>query len=101
MIAVIESRLKQLEAVCLKRNVLKLYSFGSINTNEYSDQSDVDLLVEFKRIDIEDYADNYLDMCYDLEQIFQRKVDLLTVGSIKNPIFKEEVESTKQIIYSN
>lgn len=97
---VIESRLKELAELCIKRRVSKLYTFGSVNSAEFKEECDVDMLVEFQEIDIKEYADNYLDMCFDLELIFDRRVDLMTMCSVKNPIFKEEVEKTKELIYS-
>lgn len=33
------------------------------------------------------------------EQLFQRKVDLLTNTSIKNPFLKKNIDSTKILIY--
>lgn len=100
MHAVIASNLNKIAAICKQRHVRKLYTFGSVNTAQFSPQSDVDLLVEFGDIDIEEYADNYFDMCYDLEDILNRKVDLVTVKSVKNPYFKKEVERTRQLIYA-
>ncbi len=60
----------------------------------------MDLLVEFAGIPIDDYADNYFDMCYDLEAILKRRVDLITVNSVNNPYFKKEIEKTQRLIYS-
>ena len=93
--------LQGIEEICRKRGVTKLYSFGSINSDKFGNESDIDLLVEFGNVIIEDYADNYLDMCYDLEDLLKRKVDLVTTKSVKNPIFRDEIESTRQLIYRN
>lgn len=95
----IQNNLKKIESVCRKRYAVKLYSFGSVNTGKFNEESDVDFLVEFSGIPIEDYADNYLDMCYDYEEILKRKVDLVTTRSVKNPYFKKEVELTRQLIF--
>lgn len=38
-------------------------------------------------------------MCYDLEAVLDRKVDLVTTKSVKNPIFKKEVNATKELIF--
>ncbi len=99
MVAIIKENLENIELICKQRKVAKLYTFGSVNTNRFNDQSDIDLLVEFNEIFNEDYADNYLDMCYELEKVLKRKVDLVTTSSIKNPIFKEEIENSREIIY--
>jgi predicted nucleotidyltransferase len=37
---------------------------------------------------------------YDkFERLFNQKIDLITPGSIKNPIFEEYVGTSKQLIY--
>jgi predicted nucleotidyltransferase len=54
---------------------VRLFSFGSINTDRFNNNSDIDLLVEFGSIDIEEYADNYFDLIEDLEDLLQRRVD--------------------------
>ena len=101
MIALFEEKLKDIEKICKKRGVSRLYSFGSVNTNQFNKNSDIDLIVEFKIPVSEEYADNYLDMCHDLESILNRKVDLITARSIKNPIFKNQVETTRQLIFQD
>jgi Predicted nucleotidyltransferases len=79
---------------------VRLFSFGSINTDRFNNNSDIDLLVEFGSIDIEEYADNYFDLIEDLEDLLQRRVDLVTIKSIKNPYFKKEVDKTRQLIFA-
>jgi predicted nucleotidyltransferase len=79
---------------------VRLFSFGSINTDRFNNNSDIDLLVEFGPIDIEEYADNYFDLIEDLEDLLQRRVDLVTIKSVKNPYFKKEVDKTRQLIFA-
>ncbi len=100
MKAVIEKNIREIEKVCKERFVTKLYTFGSVNTEKFKDSSDIDLLVEFGKVEIKEYADNYFDMCDDLEGIFKRRVDLLTVNSVKNPYFKKELNKTRQLIFT-
>ena len=100
MKALIVKNLKEIERICKERSVSKLYTFGSVNTDKFQNTSDIDLLVEFGDIDIEEYADNYFDMCDDLEGIFNRKVDLVTINSVKNPYFKKELDNTRQLIFA-
>ena len=101
MVAIIEENLRNIERICKEKNVAKLYTFGSVNTDKFNEESDIDLLVEFKDLFNDDYADNYLDMCYELEDILKRKVDLVTTKSVKNPVFKDEIESSRQLIYQD
>lgn len=82
-------------------HVRKLWVFGSILTNRFNDKSDVDLCVDFdkSRIDIFDYADNFFDFQYALEEIFGRKVDITEDGAVKNPYFRQELNKTRRLIY--
>tara|TARA_R110002096_G_scaffold158739_11_gene324240 strand:+ start:4131 stop:4337 length:207 start_codon:yes stop_codon:yes gene_type:complete len=65
------------------------------------ENSDIDLLVAFSDdIDILDYADNYFSLLDTLQNISNRKVDLVSSKSIKNPVLKEEVYQTKVELYA-
>jgi len=101
MQSLLKKNIEEIEAICKRRAVKKLYSFGSVNTENFNEDSDVDLLVDFKNIDVESYADNFFEMCYELEDLFGRKVDLVTIRSVKNPIFKKMVDAGKQLLFDS
>ena len=61
--------------LCKAHNVKSLYAFGSVLNDKFNSESDVDLVVDFQPIDVLDYGDNYYDLKFSLEKIFQRKVD--------------------------
>ena len=96
---ILEQNTLPIKKLCYKYNVSKLYFFGSILTDKFNTDSDIDLLVRFKSIKPEDYADNYFDFKFSLEDLFQRKIDLLEEKAIKNPFLKQSIDSTKKIIY--
>ena len=74
--------------------------FGSILTNRFGIKSDIDFLVYFSnKIDLLDYADNYFDLKFELEDLLGRKIDLVEGKSLKNKYFINEVETTKLKIY--
>jgi predicted nucleotidyltransferase len=77
----IEKNLEQIKNYCKKYDVEKLHAFGSITTAEFTENSDVDLLIKFKDIPFERYADNYFRLHDLFEKIFNRKVDLVTENS--------------------
>ncbi len=54
--------------------------FGSFVTNNQNDQSDIDLVVEFE--EGKKTFNNYISLVYFLEDIFNRKVELVTPESI-------------------
>ena len=88
-----------IKELCDQYNVRELYAFGSVSTERFTSQSDIDLLVSFKPMDYGDYADNYFDVVEKLEQVFNRPVDLITDKSLANPYFIESVNKSKVRIY--
>lgn len=96
---IIEKNLDKIVALCKKHKVSKLFVFGSILTNEFKKSSDIDLMVDFADVDLSNYADNYFELKYSLEELFDRPIDLLEEKAINNPYFKKTVDSTKLLIY--
>jgi predicted nucleotidyltransferase len=88
-----------LPEICQKYRVKTLWAFGSVLTDRFGPDSDVDLIVAFKRMPLLDYADNYYDLMYSLQALFNRPVDLLEEQPIRNPILRRSIENTKQLIY--
>ncbi len=95
----IERNIAKLKRLCAKYNVAKLYVFGSVNTDQFKDDSDIDFLVTFDAVGLEEYADNYFDFKFSLEKIFKRKIDLLEEKAIKNPYLKKSIDNSKKLIY--
>jgi hypothetical protein len=60
--------------------VKRIGIFGSFARSEQTRSSDVDVLVEF--VDGQATFDNFMQLVYVLEDLFGRKVDLLTVRGI-------------------
>jgi predicted nucleotidyltransferase len=95
----IEQYTTDIHKLCEKYKVKKLYVFGSILTNRFMQESDVDLIVDFQPLDIREYADNYFDLKFALEETLHRSIDLLEEKSIRNPYFREAIENQLQLIY--
>lgn len=89
----------QINALCLKHKVAKLFAFGSVLTSSFNNKSDIDLIVDFSSINPHDYADNYFDLKMSLEKIFNRNVDLLENQALKNPYLRKSIDETKKLIY--
>ena len=94
-----ELNINKIKNLCKRYKVSKLYVFGSILTDKFHNDSDVDMVVEFNKSSIEDYFDNYFNLKYKLEEYFKRKVDLLENQAIKNPYLRSEIDTSKQQIY--
>lgn len=96
---ILQTRLPQIKNICGKHQVKRLWAFGSVTEESFSEKSDVDLLVEFEDMDLMDYADNYFDLQSAFESIFKRKIDLVTTNSLANPYFIRAVERQKVLLY--
>lgn len=79
--------------------VKSLFAFGSVLTDSFTQESDVDLIVDFLNLDVLDYGDNYYDLKFSLEKIFQRNVDLLEKKALRNPYFLKTIDENKKLIY--
>lgn len=95
----IESHIKDILTLCKSHKVKSLYAFGSVLTDKFNSESDVDLIVDFQQLDVLDYGDNYYELKFSLENIFKRSVDLLEEKAIKNPFFRKAINQKKQLIY--
>jgi predicted nucleotidyltransferase len=89
----------QISELCETHKVRHLYAFGSVLSTKFNADSDIDLIVDFKDIDVKDYADNYFDLKFSLQDILKRPIDLLESQAIKNPYFKQVVDQTKELVY--
>lgn len=97
----IELNMQHIIDLCRRHKVKSLAVFGSILTDRFNDQSDVDLLVDFEQIDPNkfDYVTNFFDLQDSLESLLKRKVDLVVGSALRNKYFIRNVNRTKQVIY--
>lgn len=96
----IQINIDKIIALCRKYKVKSMYAFGSVLTQKFSDESDIDLLVNFNsEIDYTNYADNILDLYAELKSVFGKDVDLVDESALQNPYFIKEIDRTKHLIY--
>jgi len=100
MSANINLKKEQTHQLCKKFNVKELYLFGSATTNDFSEESDLDFIVNFDRQGFEGAFDQFIDFKHELEQIYGRPVDLYHHKKFRNPIFQQEVERSKELLYA-
>jgi len=97
----IPDKIIEIVALCKKHCVKSISLFGSAAKNEINGHSDIDFLVEFSDdLQLLDYADNYFLLIEGLELITGRKIDILTVRSLKNPLLKGEIYKSKIDLYA-
>jgi len=91
--------IESLNKLCRIYNVDKMYFFGSVLTSNFNDESDIDILVKFKPIELNNYFDNYLNLKENLKSLFGRNVDLLEEQTLRNPILIQSINKSKELIY--
>jgi uncharacterized protein len=91
----------QIAALCRRFEVARLDLFGSATTDAFDPAaSDFDFLVEFTTAGRGHAFDNYFGLKEALSELLGRPVELVTRSSIRNPVFKTEVERTAKVIYA-
>ena len=96
---IIENHIESLKKLCDTYNVDKMYLIGSALNSEFTDKSDIDFLVKFKPIELSGYFENYMDFKENLKNLLGREVDLLEEQTLKNPILRDSVNKSKELIY--
>lgn len=92
---------EEINALCRKNKVKNLYVFGSVLTDRFADNSDIDLIVDIDSDDPLDYADNYFNLKFALEELLNRQIDLLENKAIKNPYIRESIDNSKSLLYAS
>ena len=101
MNVLVKNSLKKIIAACEKHNVKSLELFGSSVRNDFNENSDIDFLYEFDKGKIKEleYADNYFEFLFSLQNILNRNIDLVPSEKLKNPYLRTQINSEKVKIY--
>lgn len=95
----INQHIQQIEQLCSAHRVKSLFAFGSVLTNRFNAESDIDFIVDIDSNDPFDYSDHYFALKLHLEQILKKPVDLLEEKAVRNPFMKKQIDLTKVLIY--
>lgn len=98
----LEPYLENIIQICKTHSVQQLYVFGSIVTDNFDiATSDIDFLVEFHAgLLPEKMGENLLNMQQELEDLLNKKVDLIRIRPFANKYFAISIENTKQLLYA-
>ncbi|MCD6485170.1 MAG: nucleotidyltransferase family protein [Candidatus Odinarchaeota archaeon] len=88
-------KLKENREKIRKFGVKRIGLFGSYIRNEQKKESDIDVLVEFEKG--KKTFDNYMDLKFFLEDLFQCKVDLVIVDALKTDLKPKILRSVKYV----
>ena len=80
-----------------KHGVKKAALFGSFVRGEQKEDSDIDIIVEFKNRDDKTLLD-LVRLEQELQELLERKVDVLTYQSI-NPLVRDAILEEQEIFY--
>ena len=90
--------ISKIREFCINNHILNLKLFGSILTDEFSESSDIDLLIEFEP----DFTPGFLglmELQFNLSKIFNnRKIDLRTKNDLSR-YFRQDVLNRAVEIY--
>ena len=97
---IIKNRLSELNEICKSLDVRRLYVFGSLSTDNFDEnKSDIDLIVELNEKDPIEKGEKLIILWNKFEELFGRKVDLLSRAQVRNPYLQKGIDATKQLIY--
>src|SRR5215470_15857019 len=88
-----------IEAFCRRWRIEELALFGSVLRDDFSPESDVDVLVTLST-DSRLSLLEFVDMKEELQGILHRKVDLVSRKGLRNPFRRHEILNTRQIVYA-
>jgi uncharacterized protein len=87
----------QLTAFCKRHHIRKLALFGSVLRSDFTDESDVDWLVEFELGKVPGYI-RLAGMENELSELIGRKADLRTPNELSR-YFRQEVVASSVVQY--
>jgi len=89
----------EIEAACKRFDVKRLELFGSSVRDDFGEDSDVDVLVEFNDLHKPGISDRYFGLAETLAALFERHVDLVEISAVKNPYFRESINRNRVVVY--
>lgn len=94
-----DKNINHIKKLCEQYKVRTFSAFGSVTRDDFSDESDMDFVVDFDENDPFEYTNLYFQLKDKLEKLLKRQIDLIEYRAIKNNYFRKELEETKVLIY--
>jgi predicted nucleotidyltransferase len=88
---------QEIDAICHELSLQRLDLIGSASRDDFSPQSDVDVLVTFQGDG--SLFGRYFSLKERLERLFERPVDVIEERAISNPYFLRAVNSDRVKLY--
>jgi predicted nucleotidyltransferase len=91
---------ERIEAFCRRWHVAEFALFGSVLTDEFRPDSDVDVLVTFED-GFRPKLGDWLDMEDELASAFGRRIDLVEKARLtENPFIRKHILATYRVLYA-
>ena len=71
-----------------------------LDTDRFGESSDLDFLVEFLEEEPVARSEAFFGLLADLEDLFDRRIDLVVDSAVTNPFFREELEETRRSLFA-
>lgn len=94
-----DKNISLIKQYCELHKVRTLSTFGSVNSEKFNNESDIDFVVDFNENDPFEYTNLYFQLKEKLEKLLKRQIDLVEDRAIKNKFFRKELNETKVLIY--
>jgi predicted nucleotidyltransferase len=89
----------RIKAFCLRFGVEEFSLFGSVLRDDFGPDSDIDVMLKF----LPGYGftfENTPDIQDELERIFNRTVDVIEKGRVRNPLRRQSIMSSYRVVYA-
>ncbi len=101
MQSIITENREKIAELCRTHHVRRLSVFGSAVRDDFDpERSDVDLLVEFQDLGERFPFEMQSELKSKFVTLFDRPVDLIRAGSIRNPYVRQEIEADEETLYA-
>jgi predicted nucleotidyltransferase len=96
-----QAQLPLVTKIFKEHKIRSAYAFGSVISDKFNDESDIDLLISFEDgLEPLEKGEIWWNLHDTLRDVFNREIDMLIEESLKNPYFIEEINEKKQLIYA-
>jgi len=95
----LEDLKRDIPEVCEKYQIAYVDAFGSLARNEATEQSDLDLVIEFAEPRNVGLSKRFFGFLHELEDRYQTKVDVVTEASLSNPVLKKSINRDRVRLY--
>ncbi|HEU4885978.1 MAG TPA: nucleotidyltransferase family protein [Longimicrobium sp.] len=91
-------RQEQIAAFCRKWQICEFTLFGSVLRDDFRENSDVDVMVEFDPSSRHTLFE-FFDMQEELKRMFGRPVDLVQKSAVTNPFVRHHIRHNRQVVF--